>query len=192
MSDRQPPDDPVAEFIRESDGMPNRREALRPGTLPGTFPDPQGDENRDPPRLPTPPPVFPSRPQNSVTVRQSPKLAVPSPLQPTSVQPDKPPAGDRKEQLMGSATTTTDHDFIRKWIEQRGGRPSRVKGTESRDGEGILRVDFAEPDDKLEPISWEEFFQTFEDRELAFLHQDKQGDRTSRFFKFVRRDNERH
>ena len=93
---------------------------------------------------------------------------------------------------MSTATTTTDHDFIRKWIEERGGRPSRVKGTESRDGEGILRVDFAEPDDKLEPISWEEFFQTFEDRELAFLHQDKQGDKTSRFFKFVRRGHEQH
>ena len=36
-------------------------------------------------------------------------------------------------------------------------------------GRGLL-----EPDDKLEPISWEEFFQTFEDRELAFLHQDEQ------------------
>lgn len=92
---------------------------------------------------------------------------------------------------MSTATATTDHNFIRKWIEERGGRPSRVKGTDSRDGEGILRVDFAEPDDKLEPISWEEFFQTFADREPAFLHQDKQGSRTSRFFKFVRRDNER-
>lgn len=91
-----------------------------------------------------------------------------------------------------SSATTTDHDFIRKWIEARGDRPSRVKGTESRDEEGILRVDFAEPDGKLEPISWEEFFQTFEDRELAFLHQDREGSKTSRFFKFVRRDHERH
>ena len=66
MSDRTLPDDTVAEFIRDSDGMPNRREALRPGTLPGTFADPQGDENRDPPCPPTPPPVFPSSPQTSV------------------------------------------------------------------------------------------------------------------------------
>ena len=89
---------------------------------------------------------------------------------------------------MSSATQTTDHNFIRKWIEERGGRPSKVKGTESDDGEGILRVDFREPDDKLEPISWTEFFEIFEDRKLAFLHQDQQGKGTSRFFKFVRRD----
>lgn len=89
---------------------------------------------------------------------------------------------------MSSATTTTNHDEIRKWIEERDGRPAKVKGTESRDGEGILRVDFRDPDDKLEPISWEEFFETFEDRKLAFLHQDQQGKGTSRFFKFVRRE----
>jgi hypothetical protein len=89
---------------------------------------------------------------------------------------------------VSSATTTTDHDEIRKWIEDRDGRPAKVKGTESRDGEGILRVDFRDPDDKLEPISWEEFFETFEDRKLAFLHQDQKGKATSRFFKFVRRE----
>jgi len=33
-----------------------------------------------------------------------------------------------------------------------------VKGTEDRNGEGILRFDFAELDDELEKISWEEFF----------------------------------
>jgi len=89
---------------------------------------------------------------------------------------------------MSQAQTTTDHDAIRKWIEARGGRPTKVKGAEGDDGEGILRVDFAEPDDKLEPIDWKEFFETFEDRKLAFLHQDKTADgHESRFFKFVRR-----
>lgn len=89
---------------------------------------------------------------------------------------------------MASATTTTDHGLIRKWVEERGGRPARVKGTEDKGGEGILRVDFAEPDEKLEQVSWEEFFHTFEDRELAFLHQDETGGgKTSRFFKFVHR-----
>jgi hypothetical protein len=59
-----------------------------------------------------------------------------------------------------------------------------VKGTD----EGILRFDFAEPDDKLEKISWDEFFQTFDDRKLALLHQDKTADgKTSRFFKSVHR-----
>jgi hypothetical protein len=89
---------------------------------------------------------------------------------------------------MAEAQTTTNHDEIRRWIEKRGGKPSKVKGTEDRDGEGILRVDFADPDDKLEPIEWDEFFETFEDRKLAFLHQDKTAEgKESRFFKFVRR-----
>jgi hypothetical protein len=90
---------------------------------------------------------------------------------------------------MAQAETTTDHNAIRKWIEQRKGKPTKVKGTEGGDGEGILRVDFAEPDEKLEPVDWDEFFKTFEDRKLAFLHQDKTADgHLSRFFKFVHRE----
>jgi hypothetical protein len=95
----------------------------------------------------------------------------------------------QEKQAMAQAETTTELKTIQRWIEQRGGRPAKVKGTEGDDGEGILRVDFAEPDDKLEPITWEEFFKTFEDRSLAFLYQDKTSDgKQSRFFKFVHRD----
>lgn len=91
---------------------------------------------------------------------------------------------------MAAGQKTTDHEAIRKWIEDRGGRPSRVRGTEEdEEGGGILRVDFGEPEENLEEISWDEFFEVFEDRELAFLHQDAtEGGKTSRFFKFVRRD----
>lgn len=90
---------------------------------------------------------------------------------------------------MSQGKTTTDHATIRKWAESRDGRPARVKGTESRDGAGILRIDFSEPEESLEEISWDEFFETFEDRQLAFLYQDKTAEgKTSRFFKFVRRD----
>lgn len=89
---------------------------------------------------------------------------------------------------MSTSETTTDHDTIRKWIEDRGGVPTVVKGTEDDEGEGILRVDFAERDDKLEEISWDEFFDTFEDRGLAFLYQDETADgKESRFFRFVNR-----
>ncbi|HWK65004.1 MAG TPA: hypothetical protein VNS34_08690 [Rhizobiaceae bacterium] len=87
---------------------------------------------------------------------------------------------------MSEATTTTDHDEIRKWIEARQGRPAKV--TTSGSG-GILRIDFGEPDEALDPIEWEEFFQIFEDNNLAFLHQDKTNDgKTSRFNKFVERN----
>ncbi len=90
---------------------------------------------------------------------------------------------------MSSALKTTDHEKIRHWVEQRGGRPSRVSGTEDERGEGILRIDFGEKEDSLEEISWDEFFETFEDRHLAFLYQEETGEGgTSRFFKFVERE----
>lgn len=86
---------------------------------------------------------------------------------------------------MSQASTTTDHQTIRKWAESRDGKPARVKG--SGPG-GILRIDFGEPEESLEEISWDEFFQIFEDRKLAFLYQERtdSGD-TSRFNKLVDR-----
>ena len=88
---------------------------------------------------------------------------------------------------MPSAETTTDHDRIRKWAEERDGHPARVQGT--GDG-GILRIDFNEPEESLEEISWDEFFDIFEDRKLAFLYQDRTDEGgPSRFNKFVDRDN---
>jgi hypothetical protein len=96
---------------------------------------------------------------------------------------------------MGSAQQTTDHARIRKWVEERGGRPARVAATapggpEGQQGSaGILRIDFGEPDESLEEISWDEFFQTFEQHKLAFLYQDKtEGGQESRFVKLVRRE----
>lgn len=87
---------------------------------------------------------------------------------------------------MSEATTTTDHDTIRSWVEERGGKPAKVSDT-GGDG-GVLRIDFDPPDDGLETIEWEEFFRIFDDRKLAFLHQDKtEGGETSRFNKFVDR-----
>lgn len=86
---------------------------------------------------------------------------------------------------MSEAKTTTDHDKIRAWAEARGGRPARVKGTPPG---GILRIDFREPEENLEEISWEEFFRIFEESNVAFLFQEKTEDgKVSRFNKFVER-----
>lgn len=89
---------------------------------------------------------------------------------------------------MSSAETTTDHDAIRRWIEERKGRPSRVAAT-AEGGDGLLRVDFGDRDDALEEISWDEFFRIFEENGLAFLHQDETRDgKPSRFVRFVKRE----
>ena len=90
---------------------------------------------------------------------------------------------------MSESKTTTDHDEIRRWVEERGGRPASVKDTGSNgDDPGILRIDFGDQDEGLEEISWDEFFQAFDDNKLAFLHQDTtDGGDQSRFNKFVSR-----
>jgi hypothetical protein len=85
---------------------------------------------------------------------------------------------------MSESNTTTDHDEIRKWAEARDGKPSRVK---TGGAGGILRIDFGEPEENLEPISWDEFFKIFDENRLAFLYQDETGGGTSRFNKFVDR-----
>lgn len=87
---------------------------------------------------------------------------------------------------MSEAMTTRDHDVIRKWTEARNGHPARVKTDEEG---GILRIDFGEPEENLEQISWDDFFSIFDERGLEFLHQDMTSDgSTSRFNKFVSRN----
>ncbi len=91
----------------------------------------------------------------------------------------------------GTGEKTTDHNKIQKWVEERGGRPATVKRTEKGGDAGILRIDFPgySGEQSLEPISWDEFFRQFDEKELAFLYQDKTSNgEQSRFFKFVSRD----
>jgi hypothetical protein len=39
--------------------------------------------------------------------------------------------------------TTTDHEAIRRWVEERDGRPAAVRATGNDNGDpGILRIDF--------------------------------------------------
>ncbi|MGE0717460.1 MAG: hypothetical protein AB7P02_18580 [Alphaproteobacteria bacterium] len=90
---------------------------------------------------------------------------------------------------MAQAEKTTDHAAIRRWVEARGGHPARVRDTADGRGGGVLRIDFGEPEERLEQISWDEFFETFEESRLAFLYQEEtEGGRESRFSKLVRRD----
>ena len=93
---------------------------------------------------------------------------------------------------MSDAKTTTDHKKIRQWVEERGGHPARVKGTEDKQGEGgLLRIDYTgySGENSLEEISWDEFFKEFDESGLAFLYQEKNEDgKQSRFSKLVARD----
>jgi hypothetical protein len=97
--------------------------------------------------------------------------------------------------MAGTSKTTTDHDEIRKWVEARQGKPATVKRTESGDEPGVLRIDFPgySGAGSLEEISWDDFFQKFDEKNLAFLYQDTTSSgEQSRFFKFVSRDTAEH
>lgn len=92
---------------------------------------------------------------------------------------------------MASSKTTTDHKEIQQYVEERDGKPARVKGTEGKDGSGVLRIDFlgGAGEDKLEHIEWNEFFKIFDDSKLAIIYQDETKDgKESHFVKFVSRD----
>src|SRR5205085_11792509 len=91
----------------------------------------------------------------------------------------------------GSAQPLTDHEQIRQWAEERGGTPSCVRGTGDQGDIGMLRLDFPgySGGDSLQPISWDDWFEKFDDRGLALIVQDKTaGGQKSNFNKLVSRE----
>jgi hypothetical protein len=91
--------------------------------------------------------------------------------------------------MASKSTTTTDHDEIRRWVEEHDGKPASVRGTGDGDA-GVLRIDFpgGAGEDQLEHMSWDDWFEEFEANNLAFLYQqEKASGEDSTFFKLVSR-----
>ena len=90
-----------------------------------------------------------------------------------------------------SARVLTDHDEIRNWAEERGAEPACVIGTGGDGDIGMIRLDFPgySGEGSLEPIDWDDWFQKFDERNLALLVQDEtaRGER-SNFNKLVSRE----
>jgi hypothetical protein len=90
------------------------------------------------------------------------------------------------------STTTTDHDEIRRYVEERDGKPASVKGTGDDSDPGILRIDFpgGAGEESLEHMEWDEWFAKFEENGLAAILQERKADgEPSTFIKLVSRDN---
>ncbi len=88
--------------------------------------------------------------------------------------------------------TLIDHDEIRQWAEARHAQPAAVRRTETKDDPGIIRLDFPgySGEDSLDPISWDEWFDKFDESKLALLVQDKTADgKRSNFNKLIHRQN---
>lgn len=77
---------------------------------------------------------------------------------------------------MPDTRTTTDHEEIRRWAEERGGRPAAVVDAENKEiAAGGLRIDFPDYDsgEDLQEITWTEFFDRFEEENLTFIFQEE-------------------
>jgi hypothetical protein len=94
---------------------------------------------------------------------------------------------------MPNTKITKDHKLIKEWVVSRGGIPGRVLEKETlTDENGVLDIKFPErTDNKVIPITWNEFFTRFEQSNLAFLFEDDHGGGVkSKFFKLIWRDGE--
>lgn len=94
---------------------------------------------------------------------------------------------------MTLSRTTRDHDEIRKWAEARGAVPSEVASTHNRNEPGILRFHFpnapGEKDGNLREISWDAFFEKFDDSNLELVYQEHTADgERSNFNKLIHPD----
>lgn len=79
---------------------------------------------------------------------------------------------------MADTNTTTDHQEIKQWTEDRGGHPAAVKQTSGGgDGEVIrLLFDNSGSDNSgLKKIDWEEWFEQFDQNKLVLIHSTEEG-----------------
>ncbi len=108
------------------------------------------------------------------------------------VSAKKPRSGAKSTRSRKSAKPVTDHEQIRRWVEARGGHPALVKRTaRGKPESGIIRIDFPgfSGAQSLKPISWDEWFDIFEERQLALLCQERTATgKSSRFNKLVARE----
>ncbi len=94
---------------------------------------------------------------------------------------------DEHEDRPGQSLATRDHEVIQRWVEERGGRPATVPETEHDGRPGVLRFLFTDDggNGRLEEIGWDDFFRSFDERELVFLFQEHKADGSdSNFFRF--------
>ncbi|MGQ9681317.1 MAG: hypothetical protein ACUVX9_02140 [Anaerolineae bacterium] len=90
------------------------------------------------------------------------------------------------EDRPGATRLTRNHRIIQQWAQARGGQPATVPGTEHDGHLGVLRFDFPGYGGReLRHVSWDEWFDAFDARHLAFVYQETRTDGTqSNFFRF--------
>ncbi|HEU4587822.1 MAG TPA: hypothetical protein VFS11_04200 [Gemmatimonadales bacterium] len=90
-----------------------------------------------------------------------------------------------------ASKTTINHNQIRRWADARHAHPARVKGTGRGNDPGMIRLDFPgfSGANKLEEISWDRWFDAFDNNNLALVYQEKTASgKRSNFNKLVGRE----
>ncbi len=85
----------------------------------------------------------------------------------------------------GQTLATRSHDVIQHWVEERGAKPATAAGTEHEGRPGVLRFDFpGYGGQDLQTVSWDDWFRTFDERNLVFVFQEHKTDGAqSNFFR---------
>ncbi|HEX6796537.1 MAG TPA: hypothetical protein VF116_02350 [Ktedonobacterales bacterium] len=88
-----------------------------------------------------------------------------------------------REDHPGQTLATQNHDVIKHWAEERGGTPATIQSNDPNNPR-VLRINFpGYGGQSLQPVTWQAWFKTFDDRHLVFLFQQKMRDgHQSNFF----------
>jgi len=94
--------------------------------------------------------------------------------------------------MAGETKTTRDHEEIRRWAEDRGGRPARLHHAFGAKPESChLQIDFLQEkyNDDVEPIAWEAFFELFDREQMVLVYQtETEGGKKSCFARIVKQE----
>lgn len=81
------------------------------------------------------------------------------------------------ESREGETLVTRDHDTIRQWADARRAQPATVPGSRHDGHLGVLRFDFpGYGGQDLEHVDWDQWFETFDARNLEFVYQEHKTD----------------
>lgn len=85
----------------------------------------------------------------------------------------------------GQSMVTRSHDVITSWVLERNAVPATIPGTWHDNHAGVLRFDFPDfgSNERLEHVTWDEWFDAFDERELVMIFQEQmENGRQSNFF----------
>ncbi|MEV0807066.1 hypothetical protein [Micromonospora sp. NPDC050200] len=99
---------------------------------------------------------------------------------------------DRPERP-GRSLVTSNHEVIQNWARARGAQPATIAGTEREGRPGVLTFEIPgyRESSRVQVISWDDWFRTFDTRRLNLIYQEQMRDgRQSNFFRTESPDRE--